>query len=203
MGLLAVSLALVPALQAQNPSLPVYGGGFGTGLELAASVVFMQEESRLGDGNALGLAGTFAVGRLAISGSVARFDVPNDGGRLSVGLQGSAKVVGGDFTPIAVFAIAGVGTIEDDNDQASRQFVPLGLGFALTIPTPIVSVKPWLAPRLDMTRSTFQGESDWDSVFGFSAGIDLTLLSGLSFRAAYDFVKNYDPFVAFGAAMRF
>jgi len=203
LGPLAVFLFLTPVLGAQNPALPVYGGGFAPGLELAASVVFMGEESRMGDGTALGATGTLAIGRLGVAASAARFDVAGNGGRFGAGVQAGVKVVGGDFSPLAVFALGGIGTIEDDDDASSTQFVPLGMGFTLTLPTPLLSIKPWLAPRLDMTRTSFQGESDWNSLFGLSAGVDLTLLSGFAFRAAYDYLKNYDPIVAFGAAMRF
>jgi hypothetical protein len=63
--------------------------------------------------------------------------------------------------------------------------IPVSIGLAATIPNPAFSIKPWIAPRLDATRSL--GKTD--THFGISGGIDLSMLSGLSLRAAYDRVS--------------
>ncbi|HEV8612363.1 MAG TPA: outer membrane beta-barrel protein, partial [Gemmatimonadales bacterium] len=68
---------------------------------------------------------------------------------------------------------------------------PLSLGVALTIPNPVFSIKPWVAPRIDFSRTrtddAFTGShSSTDTHFGLSGGIDLGFLSGLSVRAMYD-----------------
>jgi len=69
---------------------------------------------------------------------------------------------------------------------------PVGLGIALVIPNPVFAIKPWVAPRLDITRSTESGGgtaaavTTTDSRFGISGGIDLGFLNGFSIRAMYD-----------------
>jgi len=203
LAVLALALPAAP-LGAQTPGLPVYGGGFSPGFEAAGVIGFPQADSRTGEGTALGATGTLALWRVAVAGTVARFDPAGAGaGRWHYGAQGAVKLVGSPLSPLAVYGLAGIGAQEDDDPDFSQVFIPLGASFTLTIPTPIVSIRPWIAPRMDLTRSSVQGETATTEVFALSAGFNLTLLSGLSFRAAWEQIKNDDPTVAFGAAIRF
>ena len=69
---------------------------------------------------------------------------------------------------------------------------PVGLGFALTIPNPALAIKPWLAPRLDIVRTSIEGIRRCPTAptpkrnFGLSGGIELNLLNGFGLQAAYD-----------------
>ena len=64
---------------------------------------------------------------------------------------------------------------------------PVGVGFALTIPNPVLAIKPWLAPRLDIVRqSGGRRRADTDSEFGLSGGIELNTLGGFGIHATYD-----------------
>ncbi len=59
-----------------------------------------------------------------------------------------------------------------------------GLSFGFVIPTPVVSVAPWVAPRVDYVSGLDGG---FDGVHaGFAAGIDAAVLQGIGLRAAYD-----------------
>ena len=66
------------------------------------------------------------------------------------------------------------------------------LGFAWNaMPSPAFSIRPWIAPRLDVLRvSPDGGESETLTDFGVSAGIELTTISGLGIHAAYDWVSR-------------
>jgi hypothetical protein len=197
-----LALLALPVM-AQTPGLPVYGGGFAPGVEVGATIGFLQAESRPGDGIAYGTSAGIGFTRFGIAGTVARFDPSgaNPGPSWAYGLLIGIKLVGEPLSPLAIYALAGAGKLE--NELPERWFIPAALAATLTIPTPILSIKPWLAPRLDIERISLGGSSSTNELFGLSAGVDLTLLSGLSFRASYDYVKNYDPFVAFGAAFHF
>lgn len=189
---------------AQLASVPVYGGGVTPLFEAGVQLAFPGSETRTGSGVVAVATGSVGIGRLGVAASVGRFVASGDGAdRNTYGALASVKLIGGDFTPLSIYAQGGLGTMSDDNPDSQQYFIPLGIAATLTIPTPIISIKPWLAPRLDITRTSVQGESDSNQVFGFSAGVDLTLLGGLSFRASYDYIKNLDPVVAAGAALHF
>lgn len=199
----ALALLGVSPASAQLPVLPLYGGGFSAGQELTATVGFPRAESRSGEGAAVGTGVTVSFWRMGISGQLARFNPSGPArGTFHYGLQAGLRLLGGGLAPLAIYVIGGAATI-DDTSPADRWYLAAALAATLTIPTPLLSIKPWLAPRLDIERMSFQGDTDSDERLGLSAGIDLTLLSGLSFRASYDQVKSFDPIVAFGAALRF
>lgn len=201
---LVLLAALAGSARAQLASVPVYGGGVTPLLEAGAQLAFPGSDSRTGEGVVAVVTGSVGIGRLGVAASAGRFLASGDGSdRNTYGVLAGVKLIGGDFTPLSIYLQGGLGTMEDDDPDYQQYFIPLGIAATLTIPTPIISVKPWVAPRLDITRTTFQGDSDSNQVFGFSAGVDLTLLGGLSFRASYDYIKNLDPVVAAGAALHF
>ena len=73
---------------------------------------------------------------------------------------------------------------------------PIGLGIGITIPNPALAIKPWIAPRIDLTHTTVgSGSGDSDSNFGVSAGVELNFLTGFGVHAAYDrvFASGDDP----------
>jgi hypothetical protein len=74
----------------------------------------------------------------------------------------------------------------------SELHVPVGVGFALTVPNPALAIKPWLAPRVDIVRHTVASSTSTDTDFGLSGGVELNFLNGFGLHAAYDFVKAGD-----------
>ncbi len=201
--LILLALLASPA-SAQTPGMPVYGGGFSPGLELGGAVAFPGSDSRTGDGTVYGATLTLGAPLVGVAGTLARLGSAGGGPeRWAYGALASLKLLGSPLSPLGIYAQAGAGTMEDSNPDSSQLFIPVGLALTLTIPTPYLSVRPWIAPRMDVTRTSFQGTSSSNEVFAFSTGFNLTLLTGLSFRASYEMIKNQDPTVAFGAAMRF
>jgi hypothetical protein len=81
------------------------------------------------------------------------------------------------------------------NDTELR--FPVGLGIALTIPNPALAIRPWIAPRLDIVRSSGGGLSNTETNFGLGGGLELNLLNGFGLHAAYDrvFTDGGDPSV--------
>ena len=109
----------------------------------------------------------------------------------SLGATANLKVFGGPLIPVSVNAQVGVGywNFKDAfgpgiDEKYVR--VPVSLGIALNIPTPGLSIKPWIAPRIDIVRISGGGQSDTESHFGLGGGLELNLLSGLGVHAAYD-----------------
>lgn len=201
-------LALVFLAAAGNPGgllaqvlgLPVRNAGVGTGIGVAADVGFPNEAG--GKGFAVGATGAIGLGPLGVTGSVARFDPKGPGDAItSVGATGNLKIFGGPLIPISVTLQAGAAYSKQSasggggaTQEAKAWHVPVGVGLALTIPNPVFSIKPWLAPRLDVTRATLSNgtgssTSNTDTNFGISGGVDFGFLNGLTVRTMYDRVS--------------
>jgi opacity protein-like surface antigen len=68
--------------------------------------------------------------------------------------------------------------------------VPIGVGIAMSLPNPVLAIKPWLAPRVDIVRSTVEGTTATSTAFAISGGIEFNLLSGLGLHTGYDWSRR-------------
>ncbi|HEU5220330.1 MAG TPA: hypothetical protein VFU23_16840 [Gemmatimonadales bacterium] len=188
-------------LAAQVRFLPVRNAGVGTGIGIAADVGFPNGDAR--KGIAVGATGAIGLGPLGVTGQVGTWNPTGPGGSVSgAGVTGNLKIIGGPLIPLSVTLQAGAAydkesgnSIEGDAFDVKRWHVPVGVGLALTIPNPVFSIKPWLAPRVDVTRTTTSDggtasqATDTQTKFGISGGVDLGFLSGLAVRVMYDRVN--------------
>jgi len=174
-------------LVAQVAGMPVRNAGVGTGIGIAADVGFPNGDA--GKGIAVGATGAIGLGPLGVTGSVATWNPKGPGSSMtSAGVTGNLKIFGGPLIPVSVTLQAGAAHYKVSGE--SNWHVPVGVGLALTIPNPVFSIKPWLAPRVDVVRTNpAVGSSDTDTNFGISGGVDLGFLSGLTIRAMYDRVS--------------
>jgi hypothetical protein len=203
-----VTAAIVAALPAasQVPGLPVYNQGVPRGIGVYGDIGFPNDDA--GGGTAYGVTGRAGFGVLGVTAIVSSYNPDGPaGGKVSVGATGNLRVFGGPLVPLSVTLQGGVGYAKPDasflpGGTSIKQWrFPIGVGFALTIPNPALAIKPWLAPRLDIVRTSIAGiagvpdASDTQTNFGLSGGIELNLLNGFGLHAAYDrtFRKNNDP----------
>jgi hypothetical protein len=185
-------------LVAQVAGLPVRNAGVGTGFGIAADAGF--PSAAAGKGVAFGATGAFGLGPLGFTATVARWDPRGPGDNLtSAGGTANLKIIGGPLIPLSVTLQGGAArytqtatTIEGDAFDLKTWHFPAGIGIALTIPNPVFSIKPWVAPRLDLLRvtqsdgGTATQVTNTESDFGISGGVDLGFLNGLTIRAMYD-----------------
>jgi len=206
--MIAAALAAVPAA-AQVPGLPVYNQGVPRGIGVYGDVGFPND--RAGGGTAYGVTGRAGFGFVGVTAIVSTYnpDGPVDS-HTSVGATGNLRLFGGPLVPLTVTLQAGAGYSKIDEAKDYR--FPIGLGFALTIPNPVLAIRPWLAPRVDIARTEIPGDVltpdtyKTDTNFGLSGGVELNLLNGLGLHAAYDrvFADGGDPSVfAIGAHYNF
>ena len=186
--------ALSSRLPAQVLGLPVRNAGIGTGIGIAGDLGFPNGDA--GKGLAAGVSGTVGLGPLGVSATLARYDPKGAGDAItSVGGTGNLKIFGGPLIPLAVTLQAGgarwSGSTTEGGDLTTLHGT-LGLGIGLTIPNPVFSIKPWLAPRLDLLRTKESGGSVSGSVthtdtnLGLSGGVEFGFLIGLTARVMYD-----------------
>jgi hypothetical protein len=178
--------------EGQVRGIPVYNAGIPRGIGIYGDVGFPNDEAGGGTGYAVtGRLGLGVFGATAILSGL-NPDGPGDT-ELSVGATLNYRVFGGPLVPLAVTLQGGIGYAKPDGllpdggvENMTELRFPVGVGFALTIPNPVLAIKPWLAPRLDIVRTSFEGESETNSEFGLSGGLELNTLGGLGLHATYD-----------------
>jgi hypothetical protein len=205
---LVVTMSGQPA-SAQVRGIPVYNNGIPSGIALYGDVGFPNQDA--GKGTAFAVSGRAGFGPFGATAMLATFNPQGAGDNdLCVGATLNYKLFGGPLIPLSVTLQGGIGYSKPDlgllpGDEDELRF-PVGLGFALTIPNPMVAIQPWLAPRVDITRVSGGGLSDTETAFGLSGGVELNLLSGFGVHAAYDrvFADGGDPGIfGFGAHYAF
>ncbi len=175
-------VALAGRAEAQVTGLPVQNGGVASGLTVGAEVGFPGAD--YGKGTAYGARAALGLGPLGISAVASSWNPkgPVDGAT-AVGGYLNLKVFGGPLIPLSVTLQGGAEYAERNGLKAVH--APVGLGIALKIPNPALAIKPWLAPRLDIVR-TSGAIDDTEYNFAMSGGVDFSLLGGIGFSAAYD-----------------
>lgn len=200
---LALALGAAPA-GAQNPGLPVYNQGVPRGIALYGDVAFPNDQA--GGGTVFGVTGRGGFGPLGVTATLSSFDQDGaGGGKASVGGTLNYKLLGGPLVPLSVTLQGGVSYLKRSggllpNQDVSAYRFPVGIGFALVIPNPVLSIHPWLAPRIDIDYRKAGGASNTETNFGLSGGLELNLLNGFGIHAAYDrvFAKDVADPATFG-----
>lgn len=193
---------------AQVRGIPVYNSGIPSGIGLYGDVGFPDEQA--GKGRALALSGRVGFGALGATAIISSFNPEGAGDNdLSVGATLNYKLFGGPLIPLSVTLQGGIGYSKPASgilptDEVNEFRFPVGVGFALTIPNPALAIKPWLAPRLDIVEQSGGSASDTESNFALGGGLELNMLNGFGFHAAYDrvFLDGGDPSV-FGVGAHF
>lgn len=200
---LALALGASPA-RAQNPGLPVYNQGVPRGIALYGDVGFPNDEA--GGGTVFGVTGRGGFGPLGVTATLSSFDQEGPGGGdASVGGTLNYKLLGGPLVPLSVTLQGGVSYLKLSDgflpgEDVSAYRFPIGIGFALVIPNPVLSIHPWLAPRVDIAYQKAGDASNTETNFGLSGGLEFNLLNGFGIHAAYDrvFAKDVADPATFG-----
>ena len=180
--------------RAQLPGIPVYNTVVATGLTLAGDVAFPNDNSGLS--TSYGATGALGLGIFGFTASLGATKVDATG-QTEVSFGGTAnwKIFGGPLIPLALNLQGGAAYWEADFPGTPSKIknlrVPVGISATLTIPTPGMAIKPWIAPRVEYRRSEPDGQNSVDHTdFAWSAGIELAFLGGLGVHAAYDWLRS-------------
>jgi hypothetical protein len=195
--ILALAAAATAQASAQVLGLPVENAGVVSGLGLSFDGGLPNDAA--GGGHAFGATAALGLGPLGVTARVSRYSPDVTDPLWSAGATLNYKVFGGPLVPIAATLQAGAGYASPDVAcvppgacEVNEWRFPVGLGIALTIPNPALAIKPWIAPRVDIVRTSLDGESSTETDFGISGGVQLNLLTGLGLHATYDLMM-VDP----------
>lgn len=192
---LAITLAVPRQLDAQGLGLPVRNAGLPRGLLVAADVGVPNDAS--GIGTTVGASAGIGLGLLGLTATAARTDRSDQDAVHSVGATANLRLIGGPLVPFSATVQAGIGRwtlgTSIEGDDVTTTSYPIGIGLGWTIASPIVSLKPWLAPRLQWLRvseSGGQGGATESTDAAISGGVDLGFINGVTVRGMYDRVLN-------------
>lgn len=192
---LLIGLALLgapAAALAQPPGIAHRNAGVARGLQLAIEAGFPDDAVTVG--TAFGATAAVGVGVVGLTATVTTWEADYGFGaepsrEFGYGATANLRLFGGPLVPLSITLQAGAARwtetilIDDIVWDETITTVPVGLGFALTIPSPILSLKPWLAPRIQWTERSEVGRRSDPALSG---GIDLGFINGASLRGAYD-----------------
>lgn len=180
---------------AQVPGLPVHAQGVPAGIVLGGHAGFLNDAA--GGGRAYGVSGAIGTGLFGGTALLAISDPEADvDGTLSVGANVGFRVLGGPLLPVSATLLAGVGYAKPESgllpgEDVSLLHIPLAVGVAVTLPSPAFTIRPWVAPRLDIMRVSPGGsDSETTTDFAVSAGVEVNTISGFGVHAAYDWIAR-------------
>jgi hypothetical protein len=180
-GLLAIAAA--PAA-AQLAGLPVWNSPKG-GSGITISLDYGSPNDDAGGGNAFGARGTLGIANLAITAGLSTYTA--DGAAdaaTSLGGNATFRVIGGSLLPVAInLQVGGSRTTATGFPDVTG--IIAGGGISAAIPTPGVSVEPYLSVT---NRWVNSGGGANDSNIGWTLGANVGM-GMFGFHVAYDSQK--------------
>jgi opacity protein-like surface antigen len=199
----AALLAAAP-VQAQLFSNPVYfSPSHGTGFSLNGEYArgFYEDELDT-DINFAGGRAVLGLGPVSIMGGAGAAFAQGES-EVTFGGAVALNILDLPAVPVSLNVQGGVGVT--DFDGFTWMDIPIGVGLAINVPAPLLDVEPWIAPRVHILRLS-NDESQTETGYGISGGLNITLPTGLGFHVAGDYVKvsdfDFDNFVV-GAGVHF
>jgi hypothetical protein len=183
-GLIAV--AATPA-RAQWLGMPVWNSPKGgTGLTISADLG--KPNDGYGSGTAWGGRASLGLGTLRLTAGVATYESKGiDPIRVtSYGGRADFRLIGGSLLPVAVNVQAGA--VRTSQVEGQRQTHVIGaVGFSMSLPTPIISIEPYVSPGI---RYRNLGPTNGSSTeFGYVIGANLSF-GMFGAHVAYDHEKE-------------
>lgn len=205
---LALGLGATPA-SAQLFNNPVYfSPSHGTGFSLHADYARGFEENK--DVNFIGARAMLGLGPLTLQagagGVLPSGDFAPDN-QITYGGAVAINILDLPLVPVSVNLQGGVGYTDFSDQGFNQLYVPIGVGVAINVPAPILDIEPWAAPRLQFVREA-NAESQTEIGYGISAGLNVTLPTGVGVHvagdwASVDFAGSTVKTIILGAGLHF
>lgn len=177
---LAVAGASVPA-SAQFLGMPVWNSPKGgTGVTISGD--YGKPNADWGKGNAFGARGTLGLGSLSATIGFASWNPSGTGPTAkSVGGDAAFRVIGGSLLPININLLVG-GARATATGFPGTTTIVAGGGVSLTLPTPGVSLEPYVS----LANRWHSSSGTTNSNFGWTIGANLGFGGVMGAHIAYD-----------------
>lgn len=187
-GIAAVAFALgltVSTAAAQPSQLPTYAAVGAVGVTIEGDFARgLNDES--GKTNYFGGRIELGLPMFNVYAGAGSYKPSGGDSQITFGGAAAVKVVQGPAMPVGVAIQAGLGYESDEGFNFMR--VPFGPVLSFNVPSPTVSVTPWIMPRGELWRFSGGGESQTEFGFGASGGLTIVLPVGVDFHAALDWM---------------
>jgi hypothetical protein len=167
---------------AQGFGMPLWNSPKGgTGLTISGDVAMPSED--YGKGTAFGARASFGLGNLTLGAGLVSWKP--DGfteSYTSLAAQGALRVIGGSLMPVALNLQLGAARVNEANLDPSATRVSAGAGLSVALPTPGLSIEPYLSVS---NRWTMYEGFDAESGIGWTVGANVSF-GMFGFHLAYD-----------------
>ena len=154
----------------------------GTGVTISGDLAM--PNSDLGKGTAFGARGSVGLGTLTLTAGLSSWKP--DGAPdsyTSLGANGSFRVIGGSLLPVSIALQAGAARVGEANGDSALFRIALGGAVSASVPTPGVSIEPYLAVSNRWYK--FTGISGTESNMAWTIGANVGL-GMMGIHLAYD-----------------
>jgi hypothetical protein len=180
------AFATAPAV-AQWLGMPVWNSPKG-GSGVTINGDLAMPNSTWGKGTAFGARATLGLANLSVTAGLSSWKPKGAVESFtSVGGNAAFRVIGGSLLPIALNLQLGAATIAAANTRPSQTRITAGGGLAVSVPTPGVSIEPYLS--LTNRWHKFSGLTGTTSNFGWTLGANANF-GMFGVHLAYDSESN-------------
>lgn len=184
MTVLALAAFAVTPAAAQWRGMPVWNSPKGgTGVTISGD--YASNNAAAGGGSALGARAGLGIGPLSLTAGLASYDSDVATNKItSFGATAGFRVIGGSLLPIAVNLQAGIGRTGDIKtpiDTAAITTLTGSVGVALSVPTPGISIEPYVSLGIRRYSASGTSSSNFGWVLGANVGLGM-----LGLHIAYD-----------------
>jgi opacity protein-like surface antigen len=187
--IVALTLGAASPAAAQLAGMPVWNTpSGGTGVTISAD--YGKPNNSGGGGNAFGARASLGLANLNLTAGIASWKPNNASNSLtSFGGDVAFRVIGGSLIPLSV-NLQGGASHTTATGLPDITAVIGALGISINVPTPGLSIEPYVAPGIRYSKSSQSGifPSTSSTNFGFAIGANLGL-GMLGFHVAYDYTK--------------
>ncbi|HEX4627844.1 MAG TPA: hypothetical protein VH137_03560 [Gemmatimonadales bacterium] len=182
-----IALLATPAA-AQWVGVPVWNSpGSGSGITIDGD--WGKPDSAYGKGNAFGGRASLGIGTLTVTAGIESYKPEGASSSItSIGGALATRIIGGSLIPLSVNLQVGAAH-SDSVNLSPTTYAPAStritgaVGLAISLPTPGVSIEPYLSPGIRYTK--LSNASSGNSNFGYAIGANLTF-GTFGLHLAYD-----------------
>lgn len=176
MTVLALAAFAATPAAAQWSGMPVWNSPKGgTGITINGDYASVNNDA--GGGSALGARASFGLANLTLGAGIASWDSDVFADKVtSYGANAGFRIIGGSLLPVAINLQVGVGRTGEINfgvDTSAVTTLTGALGLAVSVPTPGISIEPYVSLGLRSRSQSGSSNSNFGWVLGANASFGM------------------------------